>query len=144
MPTKPTTKRGRGRPAFQPTAAMRRKVSIAAGGGMRHDDIALALGIARDTLTKYFDAELSTGASARRMEVMEALHAAAKKGSSSAAKAYLAVEAKLAAPPADAPQQEAKQPLAAPVGKKDAANVAAKTAQAGTGWDGLLPGGPLQ
>ena len=119
---------------------------------MRHEDIALALGINRDTLTKYYEQELSIGAMERRAEVMQALHAAAKRGSSSAAKAYLLLEPQLAAPPAPEGDQSAA-PAAAPaaeprparVGKKEQQKADAVTAQQGTDWDGLLPSGaPLQ
>jgi len=155
MPTKRATepKRGRGRPPHAPTPALRRRVSIAAGGGMRHEDIALALGINRDTLAKYYEQELSVGAMERRAEVMQALHAAAKRGSSSAAKAYLLLEPQLAAPPLPdgvSPQPEAPGPAPAPeprqarVGKKEQQKADAVTAQQGTDWESLLPGAPLQ
>ena len=94
-----TTARKRGRPAHTPTAATRRQVSIAAGGGMRHEDIALALGITRDTLRKWYLQELTVVASTRRLEVLNAMYAAAKKGSSSAAKAFLAAMPEFEVPP---------------------------------------------
>jgi hypothetical protein len=109
---------------------------------MRHVDIAAALGIARDTLEKHFAAELSGGAVARRMEVLQALHAAAKKGSSSAARAYLAHEATPSVPPAPQPEQETKP--AAPVGKKAQAQADAVTAARGTEWDTLLAPSAVQ
>lgn len=163
MPTKST--RGRGRPAFTPTAAQRQRVSISAGAGMKHGDIALALQIHVDTLRKYFEAELSVGAQQRRMEVLNGLFQAAKKGSSSAAKAYLALDPEMAVPPLGAddrptpkappagpaapPADQAGTPekkLASPLGKKEQANVDARTAHKGTEWDNLLPdaGMPLQ
>jgi hypothetical protein len=115
---------------------------------MRHEDIAIGLGIGVDTLRKYFETELSVGASMRRMEVMKALHAAAVKGSSSAARAYLAVEPQLAAPPAVPAEPKpaaAPKPLAAPLGKKDQAQAEAVTADVGTEWADLLrPAAPLQ
>lgn len=101
---------------------------------MRHVDIATALGIARDTLEKHFESELAGGALARRMEVLQALHAAAKKGSSSAARAYLAHEATPAVPPLPVPDEKP----AAPVGKKAQAQADAVTAARGTEWDNLL------
>ena len=154
MPTK-STGRKRGRPAHVPTALTRRKVSIAAGGGMLHQEIAIALGISRDTLAKYYERELSVVALERRMEALMGIHAAAKKGSAAAAKAYLAVAPQLAPPPVGvgdgigvlpaAPvAAPAASPVAQPLGKKEAANVAARSAQAGTEWDGLLPAGPVQ
>ena len=143
------------RPTFKPTAAQKRQVSIAAGGGMSHESIAMVLGVSRNTLEKHFAKELSSGAYVRRFEAMQGLHAAAKKGNVSAVKAYLAGvpefmppppeagAAALPASPATAPKPPA--PLAQPLGKKEAAQELAKTVQIGTGWDGLLPGAtPLQ
>lgn len=150
---KPAARR-RGRPEHQPTPATRRQVAVAAGGGMRHEDIALALGISRPTLTKWYEAELSTAASKKRLEVIDALFVAAKKGNVSAAKAYLAIEPQLAAPPAQPDAPAASPPAVAAVpaavpreGKKAAADAAAVTAQLGTGWEGLLdtpPAGGVQ
>lgn len=147
MPTNSPPKRSRGRPAYEPTAAVRRKVSLAAGAGMRHEDIAIALGIARDTLAKHFAIELSSAAAARRMEVLIALHKAALKGSSSAAKAYLAAEPEIAAPPgavAATPAAAAPAPKPAALGKKEQAAIDAQTAHIGTEWADLLktPGAP--
>jgi len=131
-----------------PTATTRRTVSIAAGGGMLHEQIAVALEISTDTLRKYYEAELSIGSTKRRMDVLQAMYRAATvKGSTSAAKVYLANEPQLAVPPlpkdAEAP---APAPMAVPVaapklGKKEQANADAVTAAAGTDWDNLLPGG---
>jgi len=143
-----------GRPAYKPTAAVRRQVSIAAGAGMPHEHIALALGITTPTLRKHFERELSVVAYQRRMEALQGLHAAAKRGNVSAAKAYTATPpefeplgAASGAPvstPAPQPKvAPAPQPLAA-VGKKEQAAIDATTAQVGTGWEGLLPGVPLQ
>lgn len=121
---------------------------------MRHEDLALALGISRDTLSKHYGTELSTGAALRRLEVLQAqFRTAIKKGSTAAARAYLAVEPELAAPPApdgqgraapatatepSAPTEPAPK-LAQPMGKKDQARADASTAAAGTEWDKLLP-----
>ena len=119
-----------GRKAFRPTAVQRRKVTNAAAGGMAHEEIAVALGICRNTLEKHFERELSTGALGRRMEVLDAMARTALKGNVSAQKAYLAMTPTLAAPPVE-PEK--------PMGKKDQANADAKGAQAGTSWDALLP-----
>lgn len=156
MPSKATTmKRPRGRPAHAPTPATRRQVAVAAGGGMRHLDIAIALGISRETLEKHYADELAGGATKRRLEVLNAMFAAAKKGSSSAAKVYLAAEPELAVPtlPADAGEaapakpsaQAVVHPVGKPLGKKEQAQVDAATAAAGTDWANLLnPPSPLQ
>lgn len=134
------------RPAFKPTAAQRRQVAVAAGGGMSHDEIAIGMGLARNTLEKHFAAELSAGAYAKRLEVLAAMHAAAKKGNMTAARAYLSNEPRLAAPPAESkPAEPAKVET---LGKKAQAQVNAVTAARGTDWDHLLnptaPSTPLQ
>jgi len=155
MPNKSPVKRGRGRPEHKPTKASRRTVSIGAGGGMRHEDIALALGINRDTLVKHYALELSTGAAMRRLEVLQAQYRAAlRKGSTSAAKAYLATEPELAAPPvqpgapvaAAAPVAPEPATIAKTVGKKEQQAADAVTAGQGTEWESLLKPGttPVQ
>jgi hypothetical protein len=134
------------RPSFKPTAAQRRQVAIAAGGGMSHEEIALGMGIARNTLEKHFNSELSTGAYAKRLEVLQAIHAAAKKGNMTAARAYLAADPRLFAPPAVAEQpSEPAEPKKPAVGKKEQANIDAVSAAVGTEWGDLLrPAAPLQ
>jgi hypothetical protein len=121
-----------GRKAFKPTAVQRRKVTNAAAGGMAHEEIAVALGICRNTLEKHFEKELSTGALGRRMEVLDAMARTALKGNVSAQKSFLAMTPTLAAPPAE-PERS--------VGKKEQANADAVTAATGTDWADLLPPG---
>lgn len=105
---------------------------------MSHEEIALAIGIARATLEKYFAAELSQGALSKRLEVMQAIHAAALKGNVAAGKAYLSGSPPIGVPPApDKPKPE--DPPRDALGKKAQANEDAKTAQVGTGWNDLLP-----
>ncbi|MEP6503259.1 MAG: hypothetical protein ABJD97_08020 [Betaproteobacteria bacterium] len=123
---KPSPKARPGRPAFKATIQQRNAVAIAAGAGMAHEAIALALGINRETLNRHFKLELSTGASAKRLEVMRALYAAAKKGNVAAAKAYLLMGATPAVPREPAP------------GKKVLAQRAAVVAAVGTSWEDLL------
>lgn len=120
-----------GRPAFKPTQVMRRKVAIAAGAGMPHEDIALGLGICRNTLEKHFQRELSEGAYSRRLEVLDAMHRAAVKGNVAAQKAYVALTPAVMAPPAKEK----------PKGKKEQAEAAAAAAAVGTEWNDLLPAG---
>ena len=116
-----------GRPAFKPTPIQRRKVTNAAAGGMSHEEIAVALGIARNTLEKHFGTELSSGALNRRMEVLDAMARTALKGNVSAQKSFLAMTPTLAAPPAEEPK-----------GKKAQAQADAVTAANGTDWNDLL------
>jgi len=118
-----------GRPAFKPTTVQRRMVTNAAASGMSHEEIAIALGVARNTLEKYFEKELSTAALRRRMEVMDAMARTALKGNVAAQKAFLAQTPTLAAPPVEQGK---------PLGKKDQANADAASAAAGTDWDDLI------
>ncbi len=118
---------------------MRRKVSIAASAGMAHEQIALAIGIARGTLLQHYQVELTEGACKRRMEVIEAAQKAALKGNVSAQRLLLSLTPDIGVPTAE---QEGKgEPKPERVGKKEQANLDAVGAEAGTGWDGLLPEG---
>jgi hypothetical protein len=131
-------------------------VAIAAGGGMIHEQIAIAIGISEPTLRKHFGHELTEGAYRKRIEVIEALRKVAAKGNVSAAKAYLALEPQLAAPPFDRPgESTVDKPAAAPpappqpreLGKKAQAQADAATAHVGTEWEHLLsqqPPGQVQ
>lgn len=130
---------------------MREKVAIAVGGGMKHDEIAEALGITKPTLYKYFDAELSRVAVQKRLEAMVALQRSAKKGNVSAIRTYLALVPSTTAAgdlPGETPGAPAAPPAAPeakagsstiPLGKKEAAQAGAATAQIGTEWENLLP-----
>lgn len=129
-----------GRPAFQPTATMRRRVAVCAGGGMSHETIATALGISIPTLRKHFETELTAGAHDKRMQLVEKLHAAALKGNASAIKAYLSMSPEYIVPPK--PKADAQPPAPAPAlpeGKKAQQAAHAVVAQNGTDWEALLP-----
>lgn len=105
---------------------------------MSHEEIAIGLGIAINTLKKHFAFELTTGAYQRREEVLNAMYRTAKKGNVAAQKAYTALTPKVAAPPLPPDQPEK------PDGKKAQANADAVTAQKGTDWDSILPTGAVQ
>lgn len=111
----------------KPTDEQKRSVSIAAGAGVSHEEIALGLGITRPTLMKHYARELTIGAYERRQEVLDAMHEAALKGNVAAQKAYVALTPKPAAPPV--PEEP---------GKKVRAQAEAVTAHVGTDWDDLL------
>jgi hypothetical protein len=127
-----------GRPPHKPTDESRRRVSIGAGGGMTHAEIAVALGIAKNTLEKHYEAELSEGAYLRRLEALEAMHGAAVKGNVTAQRAYLERMPQLVLPPMPTPAEDPKPQQK--LGKKELAQAEAKTAAKGTIWDGILPG----
>jgi hypothetical protein len=120
----------------EPTKRQRREVSIAAGAGISHEEMALGLGISRPTLEKHYAYELTTGAYKRRQEVLNAMFKAAKAGNVAAQKAYTALSPKVSAPPL--PEEPA------PEGKKAQRQADAKTAQNGTEWAELLPAAPTQ
>lgn len=125
----------RGRPTFQATPALKRTVSIAAGGGMSHEAIAIALGISRVTLVKYFNEELTLGACQRRLRVLEAVYKAACKGNVAAAKAYGTLSVGAVSPEGDGvdtPEAQTGE------GKKERAQRESRTAQKGTEWESLL------
>lgn len=127
------------RPEFKPTDEQRRSVSIAAGaGGMSHEEIALGLDIDRGTLEKHFARELSVGAYERRIEVLNALHGAACKGNVTAAREYLSRTPLAAAPPAK-PDEDKPEKL----GKKEQAQLDARSAHLGTDWADLVRPGKL-
>lgn len=88
-----------GRPPYQPTLEQRQSVAQAAAGGWAHEQIAIGLGISRGTLEKHFAHELSQGAYARRMQLLNAMFESAMKGNVAAQKALLAMEPHAAAPP---------------------------------------------
>lgn len=132
------------RPPFKPTAVQRQHVAIAAAGGMAHEEIAQALGIARNTLEKHFGLELSTGAHKRRLGWLVAMDKAARGGNVAAQKALLSTSPTPLAPPS-VPGQPVAAEKPVKLGKKEQANAAAVGAQAGTEWNDLLPrgGAPL-
>lgn len=122
------------RPEWTPTDEQRNTVAIAAGGGMSHEEIAIGLGISRETLEKHCARELTEGAYLRRAEVVSAMHGAALKGNASAAREYLSKQPQVAAPPEPTEARPEK------LGKKEQQDRDAKTAARGTEWDRLLPG----
>lgn len=107
---------------------------------MAHEEIAIALGISRNTLEKHFQWELSIGAHQCRAEVLEAMYRTAKKGVVAAQKAYVQMGVPVAAPPV-----ENDTPEPAKLGKKEQQQADAKVAQVGTDWETLLDiNAPLQ
>jgi hypothetical protein len=128
------------RPEYEPSKFDRDKVEIWAASGMSQEAMAAALGIARGTLTKHFEVEMTTGAAKRQAKVMEALYSAAMRGNVSAQKAFLsgAGLAPTMRPPVPPAPPASDEPAADKLGKKESAVLAAQTAHEGTGWAGLV------
>ena len=134
-------KGSRGRPPYEPTLADRRRVAIGKASGMTHAALASALHIARETLEKYFEHELTAGADEKRLEIQEAMFKAAKKGNVAAAR-YLSQG--VAASAAPVPEIPGAAPSPTADGLKAARDRAATTAQQGTEWQGVLQRKQLQ
>lgn len=134
-PPEATEKPQAGRPPHVPTTESRDLVASAAGGGMRHEEIAIGLGISEPTLRKHYSEELSTGAHQKRVAVLQALEREAMKGKPAAVRLYLQIDPQLAAPPLEG-EEEPEEKL----GKKAQADKDAKSAAQGTEWSDLLGG----
>jgi hypothetical protein len=135
-----------GRPAFAPSAEQRKQVETMAGYGIPEEDIALVLGIDPKTLRKHFRLELDTGHVKANTRVAESLYLQAV-----GAPAQYDAEGRLV-------RSEQARILGAgiwwektrggrsewaplkpkPLGKKEAAQLAAETAARGTDWSDLL------
>lgn len=124
-----------GRPRFQPTASQRRQVEQMAAAAMPHDLVAMALGIARGTLTRHFKDELKAGCARRRAEVVDLLFRAGRAGNVSALR-RLEDLTRFAL----AQQEYGAQPASPQLGKKAQAEAEARSAGEGTDWgDDLTP-----
>ncbi|HVL70254.1 MAG TPA: hypothetical protein VM434_00040 [Beijerinckiaceae bacterium] len=149
---KPGLRSGPGRPEFVATSEQRIAVERYVACGMRHDDIARAIGVSHPTLRKHFADELRTGPAKQRAAVIERLFNSAFSGNVSAQKhlermtASGMAEASIArteagdAAPA-APAAPKRQPR---LGKKEAAKEAAKNAGVGSEWGDDLRPQPFQ
>lgn len=125
-------------PEYRPTAADRQRVAIAIGGGMSQGDVALAMAISKRELRAHYPDELTSGALARRMDVLQSMFkSATKKGNTSSQRAYLA--ATMATPDQPPPAIKRRAAETPKRGKKEQANVDAMNAPAGSDWDDLIP-----
>jgi hypothetical protein len=120
-----------GRPPFQPTRKQRQRVEELISCGMTLGNISKRIGISEKTLRLHFPDELAHGRALRRAEVIELLYATARTGDAAALckLADMTVEDRSA--DCEAP---AKPPLRQRMGKKQAAEEAARTAGIGTDW----------
>lgn len=131
-PRRPRAHAG-GMPPHRPTRATREQVEILVAGGQAPWQIAAGLKISEPTLRLHYEEELHHGRARRNGEIIIELFRQAKAGNVSAQKAWLTTHRELEDAP---PRQPAPNVW---LGKKEAAQAAALTAEAGTSWEGLLP-----
>lgn len=125
------------RSAFRPTAEQRELALILAGAQLSKSEIARKMGITPDELEEHFQDELVQGPVKCKADILQAMFYAGKGGNVAAAKVYLVFNGQSAP---DNPDHPIDQPAALGLlGKKAAANAGAPTAQAGTGWEDLVP-----
>jgi hypothetical protein len=118
-----------GRPPYQPTQKARLQVEMLSGMGVPDYDIAKVMGISGPTLRKYFAEELDVGhvkATAKVAESLFKMATSGDKASVAAAIFWLKCRAGW--------KEDGDRDL----GKREQLEQAARTAQAGTAWDGLL------
>jgi hypothetical protein len=95
--------------------------------GSSHDMIARAIGCSRPTLEARFGDELRNGVARKRKEVIAGLFKTAGRGNVSALKRLEELTSMV-------PEPEPKEKL----GKKETANIEARTAHEGSSWGDLL------
>jgi hypothetical protein len=114
---------------------MREDVSIWKAGGMSDESIARVLRIDADTMKKHFADELATHWAQKVARVISARYTAAIKGNVSAQTKFLeAARAVGAEHTLSQPAPAERKQRVMPVGKKEAADEAARTAGLGTEW----------
>lgn len=132
-----------GRPRYEPTDKERAQCKALAGMGVPHTDIAIVLQISTPTLRRHFRTELDAGAIEANAKVAQSLFKQAtdlQKPSVVACIFWLKTRAGWSESGA-----EPRTPRDELPGKKEQQNRAARTAQVGTEWEGLLsPGRTVQ
>ena len=118
-----------GRPRFKPTPKQRERVKLLKADGWSNERIAAQLGVDPGTLAAAFANEIQFGADAKRLELIEAMERAAKKGNASAGKwlhdRYAAASAAHQLEERATPSEPVAAKAPAP-GKKQLQNQAAK------------------
>ena len=127
-----------GRPPYEPTQADREDVKLWAADSWPEDRMARQLGISRTTLRKYFEAEIEFGADQVRTQALRDLRRASRLGKVAASAKLLQLSGFVppsapTAAPLDRPDMVDDR-----LGKKERAQIDARTAEAGTSWASLL------
>jgi hypothetical protein len=123
------------RPRYKPDERDRKEVETMSGLGLSHEHIAAIKGISRPTLYRYFKAELALGNARAVLRVSQSLYGLATRQNASAAACIFFLKTQ---------GGENWREKPATLGKKEEAELAARDAEAGTGWAGLLQPGSLQ
>jgi DNA-binding CsgD family transcriptional regulator len=132
-PPPPRAGRARaGRPEHVPTDESRDEVEILLAAGTPAWAVAQALGISESTLREHYGAQLDHGRARKRAAMTVALFRSGMSGNVAAQKAFLALDTPLDPPPPPEDKPEA-------LGKKAAADQAARSAGAGVDWARHLP-----
>jgi hypothetical protein len=119
------------RPRYRPTDQDRREVETMAGLGLMQKQIAAIKGISEPTLLRYFARELTLGNARAVLRVSQSLYTLATRQNASAAACIFFLKTH----GGEAWREKAAAPS---IGKKEEAEIAARDAEAGTGWAGLL------
>lgn len=123
----------RGRPAYQPTDKDRRIAEALAGWAIPQERIARVIGVDPKTLRKHFGDELEIGSAKLEAQLAQNLLRIAQGPDRQALIATIfALKARFGWMEAGPPPRDR------PLGKKEAAQLAAEHAGEGTSWDDLL------
>lgn len=126
----------RGRKRHKRVAQIAENVAVLRGCGLTEEQIAARVGLSEPTLRKYYFRELKDGPTLAKAVLTEAVWKRAKAGNVSAAR-YLRTEFEKGDAAVPVPRQP-RQAKAPEPGKKEAADLAARTAHEGTEWGTLL------
>ncbi|HLY04256.1 MAG TPA: hypothetical protein VKR31_00765 [Rhizomicrobium sp.] len=123
---------------FVATEEQKEVVTILAGGRFSRPEIARKIGVSVEVLQEHFAKQLEDGPVKCRSDAVQAIYHAMRGGNMTAAKLWLIISSQ------GDDDQPGEQPAAAGLrGKKQQQAIAAKTAEAGTGWEDLVaPGRP--
>lgn len=126
----------RGRPSHKPTPDNRKTVESLAGLGMTQPQISSIVGIHPETLRSHYREELDNGVTKANSNVAQNLYTIAMGSGREAVTACIFWLKTRAGWSEHSPMPGMTKPEA--VGKKEQAVLDAETADAGTGWAGLV------